>query len=97
MNLTQDDLLFRAMKHPTRRAIIAALLHHESSAAVFAAEHEITVAAVMKHLKALEDAGVITGTKRSRTKFYTLNKERLKDLQDWQDLEEVDWMDSFLL
>lgn len=97
MNYTRDDLLFKAMNHPIRRAIVAALLHHESSAAVFAAEHDITIRAAIKHLNILEEAGLITRKKISRTVICTLNRERLKDLQDWQDLVEVDWMDAFLL
>ena len=97
MEFTRDDLLFKAMKNPIRRQMVSTLLKHESSAAVFAAEHDITIMAAIKHLTILEEAGIITRSKQGRTMVCRLNRERLKDLQDWQDLVEVDWMDSFLL
>jgi len=97
VNTNQEDLLFKAMKSPIRRGIVSTLLRHNSSAAVFAAEYDIGVAAAMKHLKILEEARIITRSKEGRTVVCRLNTGRLKDLRDWQDLVEVDWMDSFLL
>ena len=62
------DIAFSALADPTRRALLARLALGEATVMELAEPFEITQPAVSRHLKVLEEAGLITrrieGTKR---------------------------------
>lgn len=80
MNLDQS---FAALADPTRRAIIARLAQGEASVQDLARPFAISQPAVSRHLKVLEDAGLIetriAGTARPRR----LKPEAVAALWDW--------------
>jgi DNA-binding transcriptional ArsR family regulator len=67
-NMQNLDAAFSALADPTRRAILARLASGERTVMELARPFEMTQPAVSRHLKVLEDAGLITrrteGTKR---------------------------------
>ena len=58
-----DDQLskvFAALADPTRRDIVARLTEDDATVGELAAPYDVTVQAVSKHLKVLEEAGLVT-------------------------------------
>lgn len=51
---------FAALADPTRRDIVARLAHGEATVGELAQPHNVSVQAISKHIKVLEDAGLVT-------------------------------------
>jgi DNA-binding transcriptional ArsR family regulator len=62
----QTDALFHALADPTRRDILAVVLHDARSVSELARRYPISFAAVHKHVGALERAGLVTKTRQGR-------------------------------
>ena len=60
------SLTFAALADPTRRAILARLSQGESSVKELAEPFAMSLPAVSKHLKVLEEAGLVTKRRRGR-------------------------------
>jgi DNA-binding transcriptional ArsR family regulator len=60
------DALFHALADPTRRDILAVVLHDSHSVSDLARRYPISFAAVHKHVGALERAGLVTKTRYGR-------------------------------
>ena len=67
--------VFRALADPTRRAILDALFaaDGQSVGALCALSPEMTLFGVMKHLRVLEDANLVSTVKQGRVKLHYLN------------------------
>jgi DNA-binding transcriptional ArsR family regulator len=78
------DRVFGTLSDATRRAILARLAQEESlSVSALAEPFEITLAAVMKHLDVLGDAGLITRSKQGRTVEVRLSPAPLRRANEW--------------
>jgi DNA-binding transcriptional ArsR family regulator len=60
------DALFHALADPTRRDILAVVLHDAHSISALARRYPISFAAVHKHVAALERAGLVSKTRHGR-------------------------------
>jgi uncharacterized protein YndB with AHSA1/START domain len=77
------DLVFRAMADPTRRALLDALFERDGQTlAALTARHEMTRIAVAKHLRLLEEAGLVVSRRRGREKLHFLNAVPIQVLHD---------------
>ena len=85
------DLVFSALSNPTRRAILARLSRGESTVSELAEPFDMSLPAVSKHLRILEDARVITVTKDGRTHRCALAPAPLKDAGRWMAFYEHLW------
>jgi len=74
---------FAALADPTRRALLARLARGAVSMTPLAAPTGLSLPAVAKHLRALEDAGLIASEKRGRVRWYRLQPEPLRDASVW--------------
>lgn len=88
------SLVFGALADPTRRAILARLSRGEASVGELAAPHEMSLAAVSKHIKVLETAGLIGRKKDAQYSYCTLVAGPFKDLQSWLDAYRKFWDDN---
>jgi DNA-binding transcriptional ArsR family regulator len=79
----QLDAVFGALADSTRRAILARLAEGEANVAELAAPLPISQPAVSKHLKVLENAGLITRTSRATARLSHLRIEPLRQATDW--------------
>jgi DNA-binding transcriptional ArsR family regulator len=77
------DTTFHALADPTRRGMLASLALGEKSVGELAAPFEMTFAGASKHLKVLEDAGLVSRRKAGRTHLCTLNAGPLGDADRW--------------
>ena len=74
---------FHALADPTRRAILGRLTQGEASVGELAAPFRISAQAVSKHLKVLEQAGLITRGRTAQLRPARLHAVPLKDAADW--------------
>ena len=74
MQIGETDTVFRALADPTRRALLDSLFERDGQTLVaLTAPHDMTRIAVAKHLRLLEDAGLVVSRRRGREKLHYLN------------------------
>jgi DNA-binding transcriptional ArsR family regulator len=77
------DSTFGALADPTRRAILASLMLGQASITELAKPHRMSLPGVMKHIRVLEDAGLVSQEKTGRTRQCRLAAEPLKNAEEW--------------
>src|SRR5262249_54207842 len=93
-----EDILsttFAALADPTRRAILARLASGETSVTKLAEPFDISLPAVSKHLKVLENAGLIARSRDAQWRPCRLDAGPLKEVADWVDHYRKFWEDTF--
>ncbi len=96
------DRIFAALSDPTRRAILARLTAGEASVGELAAPFEMSLPAVSKHLKVLEQAGLLERRRDGRTLYCRMQPTPLQDASEWIARHRAFWegslnsLDSFL-
>jgi DNA-binding transcriptional ArsR family regulator len=82
-----DDRVFKALGDPTRRALLDRLFKRDGRTLTELEEGlEMTRFGVMKHLRLLEEAGLVTTRKRGREKLHFLNPVPIRLIHDrWID------------
>ncbi len=80
MNL---DHVFGALADPTRRAILARLALGEVTVGELAEPFDMSLPAVSKHLRVLEQAGLISKGRDAQSRPCKLEPETLKAVDDW--------------
>jgi len=88
-------LTFTALSDPTRRAILAQLAEGKTSVKELSKPFHISAPAITKHLKILENAGLISRGREAQWRPCRLEPEALKEAADWiQDYKQF-WEESF--
>src|SRR6202050_4837112 len=77
------SLVFGALADPTRRAILTRLADGEAPVAELAAPFRVSQPAISKHLKVLEQAGLISRTRRATARLSRLEAEPLREVTTW--------------
>ncbi|HAV76218.1 MAG TPA: transcriptional regulator [Anaerolineae bacterium] len=77
------DTTFSALSDPTRRAIVSQLAAGEASITALASPFNMSLPAVTKHIRVLEQAGLLTRKKKGRVQYCRLNAEPLRDAAQW--------------
>ena len=77
------DATFAALADPTRRAILATLTQGQASVSELAKPYRMSLPAVMKHLRVLEHAGLVSQEKTGRVRRCRLAGESLRQAADW--------------
>jgi DNA-binding transcriptional ArsR family regulator len=96
------DAAFAALSDPTRRAMVERLTRSPATAGELAAPFDMSLPAVSKHLRVLEDAGLLTRQVEGRTHRMTLRTEALRAANMWLDFHlkfwetRLDALDRFL-
>jgi DNA-binding transcriptional ArsR family regulator len=88
--------VFGALADPTRRAILARLAETSGdlSVAELARPFPMTQPAVSRHLKVLEQAGLISRSRRATARLSHLEAEPLKEASDWLARYRAFWTES---
>lgn len=97
MQKADDPLsrVFRALADPTRRALIEHLAGGEASVGDLAAPFDISGPAISQHLRVLEEAGLITRTRRAQWRLCALTPAPLDDATAWVEKNRQLWSDRF--
>src|SRR5690349_14723752 len=79
------EAVFTALAHPSRRRILITINFEggRMSAGAIAAIFEHSWPTTTRHLKVLEQAGLVKYLREGRNRFYELNRSRLELLRDW--------------
>jgi DNA-binding transcriptional ArsR family regulator len=86
--------VFGALSDPTRRALLAAIAEHPAATATqLASELPISRQAVLKHLNALTDAGLVDRTRSGREVRYQFTPAPLSDAVGWMAEVGGEWDD----
>ncbi len=86
---------FAALADPTRRAILARLALGEATLSELSKPFDMTVPAVAKHIKVLEDVGLVSRGKRAQMKPVRLEPAALKEPAEWLEKYRRFWVGSF--
>ena len=85
------DDIFHALSSEPRRVMLGALAEGERTVGDLASPFDISLAAVSKHLKVLEGAGLVERRVQGRTTVCRLRPEPLAEVQDWVSVYEQFW------
>jgi len=95
----KDDLslTFKALADPTRRAMLAHLSQGETNISELAKPFlkKMSLPAISKHIKVLENAGLIVKTREAQWRPCRINGEALKDATEWIEQYRIFWEASF--
>jgi DNA-binding transcriptional ArsR family regulator len=90
--------VFGALSDPTRRALLATIAEHPATTATeLAAQLPISRQAVVKHLTALTDAGLLDRTRSGREVRYQFTPAPLSDAVDWMTAVGAEWDERLAL
>ncbi len=95
MEAEQLDRMFAALADPTRRRILQQVEHSELTVNEIAAAHAMSLPAVSKHLKVLENAGLLQRTKAGRQYYCSFNPAALRAAVDWLSRTYAFWNEQF--
>ncbi len=96
------DATFAALADPTRRAIVDRLALGEATVLELASPFAMSLPAVSRHLKVLEQAGLIERGRRGRERPCTLRPEAVAEVARWAEHtrraweQRLDRLDEFL-
>lgn len=77
------DKTFAALADPTRRALVERLAAGPATVSELAAPFPVSLAAVMQHLKVLEDAQLMTSSKQGRVRTCRVDPRMLSQVERW--------------
>ena len=87
--MSDDDRVFKALADPTRRFLLDRLYKRDGRTLTeLESELEMTRFGVMKHLRVLEDAGLVVTKRSGREKLHFLNPVPIRLIHDR-------WIDKF--
>ena len=86
---------FAALADPTRRAILQRLATGEASVTELDEPFKLSLPGVSKHLKVLQQAGLVTQTRRAQWRPCRLEGARLKEAAEWVNDYKRFWEESF--
>jgi len=86
---------FKALSHPIRRGIVERLAAGPASVGEATRDFGVSKPAISKHLKVLEETGVITRVVEGRTHRIALKPEVLDEAAEWMERQRAIWERMF--
>jgi len=77
------DAVFHGLADPTRRAVITRLAGGPAAVSELAAPHKMALPSFLKHLKVLEQAGLVKSRKQGRIRTFTLEIDAIAQVERW--------------
>ena len=87
----QLDRAFQALADPVRRGMLARLSRGPASVSELAAPLPMSLPAVMQHLKALEQSGLVRSEKKGRVRTVRVEPEALASAETWLSRRREEW------
>jgi DNA-binding transcriptional ArsR family regulator len=84
---------FAALADPTRVAIVGRLARADATVKELTEPFDLTQQAVSRHLRVLEDAGLVSRTRQAQARPASLEVERLVEVLGWVDTQRREWAD----
>jgi DNA-binding transcriptional ArsR family regulator len=89
------DRIFHALADPTRRRMVEQLARGPLSVSELGAPFDITLAAVVQHVQALEESGLVRTEKIGRTRTCRVEPRALTAAEKWFASRRAFWEDAF--
>ncbi|MTI45844.1 ArsR family transcriptional regulator [Roseibium hamelinense] len=89
------DDTFAALAHGARRTILKELRSGEKSLSELAGSFDMSQTAVSKHVRILNEAGLVRVEQRGRTRFCQLNDDPMQTARQWITDYEAFWQNQF--
>lgn len=84
--------MFQALADPTRRAMVERLSQGPASVSELAKPFNMSLPAVVQHLAALENSGLVTSLKVGRVRTCTIQPEALSLAEQWINDRRTSWL-----
>ena len=85
------DRAFQALSDPIRRGMLARLSRGSASVSELAQPFSISLPAVLQHLKALEESGLVRSEKKGRVRTVQLEPKTLSAAESWIAERRTEW------
>ena len=85
------DRVFHSLADGTRRAVIAQLAGGPASVGDLARRHRMALPSFMKHIRVLEESGIVLSRKTGRVRMCALRPQALRAAQGWLERERRIW------
>ena len=85
------DLAFGALSHPIRRGILARLSSGEATVSELARPFKVSAPAISKHMRILEQAGLMSRRKQGREHRCRLEERQMRHAQAWIERQRKFW------
>ena len=95
MQSDQLDKVFLALANPVRRDILATLKEGSMTVGSLSQPLSISAPAISRHLKVLEDCGLIRHEKQTQYRIYSLNSEGFAETFDYIEQYREFWNQQF--
>ncbi|BCJ40374.1 transcriptional regulator [Actinoplanes ianthinogenes] len=89
------SVIFAALADPTRRAILARLAEGEATVTELAEPFDISLPAISRHLKVLENAGLISRSRSAQWRSSRLEAGPLREATAWMERYRRFWDENF--
>lgn len=89
------DLAFQALADVSRRAMVERLVRGPASVSELAAPFQMSLSAVMQHLRLLEASGLVRTEKAGRVRTCRIDTATLRTAEDWMSQQRVAWEQRF--
>jgi DNA-binding transcriptional ArsR family regulator len=89
--LSRLDHIFAALADPTRRAIVMRLCAGEASVGELADPFAMALPSFMKHIRVLEESGLLQSEKSGRVRTCRLRPEAMVGAEDWLQQQRAIW------
>lgn len=87
--------IFQAIADPTRREIITILSEEKMNLNSLADKFVISRPAISKHIKILNECGLLKVTQKGRERFCEIKPDKFREVDDWLDPFRKMWEDRF--
>lgn len=87
----QLDSFFGALADPTRRAVVEQLIQGPATVSTLHNGHDMALPTFLRHLKVLEDGGLVTSAKKGRVRTVALHTNALRVGADWFEAHRTMW------
>lgn len=89
------DATYAALADPIRRSILETLAQGPAPVGTLAAPFPVSLPAISRHLRVLEDAGLILNQRAGKGRLCQLQPAPLAEAQGWLDFHHRFWTGSF--
>jgi DNA-binding transcriptional ArsR family regulator len=87
----QLSLVFAALADPTRRSILTRLAEGEATVNELAEPFPVSLPAISRHLKVLENAGLIARSREAQLRPSRLQADQLDEAVEWMESRKRTW------
>ncbi len=91
----QLNAFFSALSDPTRRSVIEKLAGGPATVTELAEPHDIALPTFLRHLKVLEDSGIVRSVKKGRVRTCHIEAAPLIEAQGWLAWQRQVWENRF--